>query len=383
MSALSFPNVSRAQKTFAVALALLGAVGLAQVMTALYLYTREPATDALPPAEKSAVEARLFHQPKLRTTASTAPVKVPAMAGVPPAIVTRATPAPIGVVQTLLHVAKGFRERGDTTNAIAKLQQATALDPGNAEILAELAMTYESMHLFDRSNEVWRRLQSLGPAAGPLFALADLKLQVGVPTQSNAAGANGAPAAANEQGGDSADIPDGSTFGISEVSLKNELDPEADTRFLLRVGVKVRPETPIDHTKVKIQVFFYDMVNNDQVALTDAEVSYEWVTPGHDWAETGTEVLDVTYLRPKQSAPAVGGAIGNQSLDVPDSVEKAKLAARNPEAAADLLPTSESGPRQYLGYIVRVYYKDQLQAVRADPTRLLNLFPPPFTAPPQ
>ena len=85
------------------------------------------------------------------------------------------------VAGTLLQLAKDFRERGDTTNAIAKLQQATALDPGNAEILAELAMTYESMQLFDRSNEVWRRLQSLGPAAGPLFELADLKLQVGVP----------------------------------------------------------------------------------------------------------------------------------------------------------------------------------------------------------
>jgi hypothetical protein len=32
---------------------------------------------------------------------------------------------------------------------------------------------------------------------------------------------------------------------------------------------------------------------------------------------------------------------------------------------------------------VRIYYNDQLQAVRADPTKLLNLFPPPFTAPSQ
>jgi hypothetical protein len=94
-------------------------------------------------------------------------------------------------------------------------------------------------------------------------------------------------------------------------------------------------------------------------------------------------VLDVTYLRPKQNSPAPGTAIADQPADVPDSVEKAKLAARKSAAAAAMLPTSESGPRQYLGYIVRVYYKDQLQAVRADPTRLLNLFPPPFTAPPE
>ncbi|MEO5717337.1 MAG: tetratricopeptide repeat protein [Chthoniobacterales bacterium] len=378
MSALSFPNVSRAQKTFAVALALLGTVAVVQVVTALYLYTRKPA-ESITPEKEAAVTARLFPKPK--PTPSAAPVQVPAVAGVPSATVKRDPAAPTSVAGTLLQVAKGFRERGDTTNAIAKLQQATALDPGNPEILAELALTYESMQLFDRSNEVWRRLQSLGAVTGPLYALAALKLQVGVPTQ-GAVAANGSPAATTVQPSDAAGIPDGSTFGISEVTLKNELDPEADTRLLLRVGVKVRPETQIDHTKVKIQVFFYDMVNNDQVVLTDAEVSYEWVTPGHDWAETGTEVLDVTYLRPKHSDQA-GVAIGNQPMDVPDSVEKAKLAERKPSAAAENLPTSESGPRQYLGYIVRVYYKDQLQGVRADPTRLLNLFPPPFTAPPQ
>jgi hypothetical protein len=43
--------------------------------------------------------------------------------------------------------------------------------------------------------------------------------------------------------------------------------------------------------------------------------------------------------------------------------------------------SSEAGHRKYLGYIVRIYYNEQLQAVRADPTKLLNLFPPPLTAP--
>ena len=86
---------------------------------------------------------------------------------------------------------------------------------------------------------------------------------------------------------------------------------------------------------------------------------------------------------PETRNPVPGTAIANQPMEVPDSVEKAKRAARKPETAASIPPTSESGPRQYLGYIVRVYYEDQLQAVRAEPTRLLNLFPPPFTAPPQ
>ena len=381
MFAVFFPNVSRAQKTFTVAMTLLGTVAAMQILAALYLYTRRARAAVAIPL-RSAVEARLFNDSKVTPTPTARPVTVPAVAGVPPATVRRVQAPPTSVADTLLRVAKGFRERGDTTNAIAKLQQATALDPGNAEILAELAMTYESMQLFERSNEVWRRLQSLGPTVGPLYELADLKLRVGVPSHSTAVAANRTPAA-GAPAGDAAGIPDGSTFGISEVTLKTEKDPEAETKLILRVGVKVRPETPIDHTKVKLQVFFYDMVNNDQVVLTDAEVSYEWVTPGHDWAETGTEVLDVIYLRRKRTDPAPGTAIENQIMDVPDSVEKAKLAKRKPAAAASLLPTSESGPRQYLGYIVRVYYKEQLQAVRADPTRLLNLVPPPFTAPPQ
>ena len=160
--------------------------------------------------------------------------------------------------------------------------------------------------------------------------------------------------------------------------MKRETDPDAETRLLLRVGVKVRPDTPIDHTKVKIQVFFYDMVNNDQVVLTNAEVNYEWVTPGHDWADTGTEVLDVTYLRPKRRDPVPGTAIENQPMDVPDSVEKAKRAARKPETAAST-PADE---RERSAPVSRLYRAGLLpgptpgRARRTDP--LAQSFPAAF-----
>jgi len=382
MRALSLSNGSREQLTFSVTIALLGAVAAAQIIAFLFYQTHGPRLEQTV-AQRQAVEARLFRPPTNFRNPPPASVTVPAIQGIPQATVKPVEKAPKSVPETLLGVAKGYRDRGDTTDAIAKLQQAIALDPGNPEVLAELALTYESMQLFDRSNEVWRRLQSLGPAAGPLYQLGELKLQVGVPTQGSLA-ANTSPAPSdNTQPSDSAGLPDGSTFGISEVTLKKDSDPEAESRLLLRVGVKVRPETTIDHTRVKIQVFFYDMVNNDQVVLTNADVSYEWFTPGHDWSDTGTEVLDVTYFRPKRSDPVPGSSLTDQQMEVPDSVEKAQRATRKTKAGGELLPTSESWPREYLGYIVRVYYKDQLQAVRAEPTRLLNLFPPPFTAPPQ
>ena len=37
---------------------------------------------------------------------------------------------------------------------------------------------------------------------------------------------------------------------------------------------------------------------------------------------------------------------------------------------------AEGGERRYLGYRVLVYYNDELQAVQAEPARLLKLFPP-------
>ena len=151
---------------------------------------------------------------------------------------------------------------------------------------------------------------------------------------------------------------DGSTFGITEVTATDSPDADAEKNRKLKIAVKVRPNTVVDHAKVKIQVFFYDTVDNKEVVLTDAAVSYEWLTPHHNWKDTNPEVLAVT-LRPKKKI--------NSSATVKDQTTKEL--------------SSKGAHRKYLGYIVRIYYGDQLQAIRADPTKLLNLFPPPLTIP--
>ena len=377
MQAAFLSIANRSDKTFAAALAILGAVAVAQILATIVIYparshsgprNAEPSITAVP----SAVSSTASGSPQPAASSASRLAVAPSSAADP---------------DQLLRQAKQLREKGDTANALSRLQQATALDPSNADVLAEMAMIYESMQLFDRSNETWRRLASLGAAVGPLYELADLKLKVGVPGTTTATGNVSSPdsPASNETQG----IPDGSTFGISEVTPNQENDPNAETRLTLRVGVKARPKTPIDHTEVKIQVFFYDIVDNDQVVLTDADVNYRWLTPGHDWASTDTEVLEVGYFRAKQTNAAIETAIASTPAPIPPPEKNGKYQGKQAEpvnpspSAGELLPTNENGERKYLGYIVRVYYKDQLQAVRADPTRLLNLFPPPFTAPPQ
>jgi hypothetical protein len=245
-------------------------------------------------------------------------------------------------------------------------------------------MIYESIQLFDRSNETWKKIQEIGPSAGALYELADMKLKTGVnpPATTTTTGpglVGSSPLDAGTTRNDAEGIPDGSTFGITEVNAADTPDAEAETNMKLKISVKARPNTPIDHTKVKIQVFFYDTVDNKEVVLTDADVSYEWLTPHHDWKATNPEILAVTYLRSKSKTVSSDTALAEAAASITPSATTKKKPAAKKEAAADL--PGEGGHRKYLGYIVRIYYNDQLQAVRADPTRLLNLFPPPFTAP--
>jgi tetratricopeptide (TPR) repeat protein len=131
-----------------------------------------------------------------------------------------------------------------------------------------------------------------------------------------------------------------SLLAIDEATVIERANTPNGVRFVLRIAVgKHREIASFDHTKVKIQVFFYDTDDKQDINLTDATVNYEWVTPNHDWAKP-VETLDVSYSREKAESK-----------------------------------------RRYFGYVVRVYYNEQLQAQQADPERLLSLFPSPLVTP--
>jgi len=90
------------------------------------------------------------------------------------------TPHPPSLIDSVLREGVELRDRGDTTHAIYRLQQALELEPNNAIALTELAKTYELMRLSEYANEVWRRLQQIGPSAGAAYELANQRLN-GVP----------------------------------------------------------------------------------------------------------------------------------------------------------------------------------------------------------
>ena len=74
-----------------------------------------------------------------------------------------------------------LRDRGDTTNAIERLKEAWDSEPNNVAVLSELAKTYDGMQLYDRANEIWRKIQEMGPSAGAAYELADRRLKLEAP----------------------------------------------------------------------------------------------------------------------------------------------------------------------------------------------------------
>jgi hypothetical protein len=94
-------------------------------------------------------------------------------------------------------------------------------------------------------------------------------------------------------------------------------------------------------------------------------VNYEWLTAKHDWSDTNPEVLSVTSLRPQMAAASSDSSLSEAAATI-------KPGQKNRSSKGS---SATSGQRKYLGYRIRIYYDDKLQAVQAEPSRLLKLFP--------
>ena len=128
-----------------------------------------------------------------------------------------------------------------------------------------------------------------------------------------------------------------SILTITETTLSQTVDPNAQSHLNLKIGVKPRPGTPNGHA-VRIIVSFYDLTRDNKMMPTDARVGYDWLTPANDWSDGTVKFLAATYVRPKTR-------------------------------------TASSDGRRYGGFIVRVYFDGELQDSRATPQELITLFP--------
>jgi tetratricopeptide (TPR) repeat protein len=265
---------------------------------------------------------------------------------------TTATPAPATAaanvdrenrLRDLLSKGRQLRESGDSTAALAQFQEAAQLDDKNPVCFVEMAVTEEAMGLAQDSIIHWRKVHELGTSAGLYFSLAEAKLRA-----ANALPAPGETTAAPEDSPDLTKpvegVASGSLLGLLPISREDQLDGKSAARFVLHIPVKVRPKAQIDVHELIIHVLFYEMVDGKRIEETAANVKSHWLNPPANWVGTDTEQLEVEYQLPK------------------------------PPTAAETIVD-----RKYYGYIIRVYYKELLQAAVADPVSLAKLHPAPPT----
>ena len=124
-------------------------------------------------------------------------------------------------------------------------------------------------------------------------------------------------------------------LAITETTLSETIDPNAQSHLTLKVGVKPRPGTQNGHV-VRIKVDFYDLTKDNRLMLTNAKASYDRLSSGRDWTDPTPKFLAATYVRPKSKLPP------------PDK-------------------------RRFGGFVVCVYFDGQLQDSRASPPELLTI----------
>ncbi|MEI9893497.1 MAG: hypothetical protein WDN28_06255 [Chthoniobacter sp.] len=267
----------------------------------------------------------------------------------PTPVTNRVAPSePANRFDELILQGKQLRERGDMSTAITKYREAAALEPKSPVPLSELATTYDKMGLADKAAENWRKVYEMGPSADIYYQVAEAKLKV---SQTNALRTaektvTQTPEVPPDNSVAIEGIPAGSTLGLLQVTAEDQRDDNSAKRFTLHIPIKARPKAHVEVRDLVIHVLFYDIVDGQNVVQTSANVNSRWATPPADWADSDTEELAVEYQLPK------------------------------PEARA-----AKRENRKYFGYIVRIYYKQQLQAATAEPDRLAQQYPPPPTLP--
>ncbi len=249
----------------------------------------------------------------------------------------RPTPVPLSAFtpkadprfSELVEQGRLLRSSGDTAGALVKFREAAVIEPGNPLAIAEQAYTFEKMSLPDKAAEQWKRLVSMGDRAGLYHSVAMSKMNTAVQGTMRTTAGGGPP------------IPQGKVMAIGSTVAREEPDPEAAKKFTLSVPIRAGAAETIAVRDMKVFVLFYERVSGKDIARTIANVSNRWSSSPVDWKEGDTETLEVSYDLPAQQARAEH--------------------------------------REYYGYIVRLYYRGELQDTKAEPANLNQKFPPPYT----
>jgi hypothetical protein len=314
--------------TFIVAISLLGAVAIIQLLAVAWHYiplVRQQATQV--------VDAQAIRQDSAAASAQQTPQPPPT-----PSAEMRKT-------QKLMADADRSLRVGDFETALKVLDELGKLMPGDPSVLLRKAQVLERL---DQPAEAVVVLEEALKYPGlPQDVRTQAQTKLDELSQALAAKtslpADVAPALPDAAGADIRDdigLQPGARLGIVDAHLR---DGKPGTKSLM-LAVKSRPGSSINVQDVKIHVYFYEQTEDGEVMLTESKVVPQWLSPPVDWTANEPELLEVQYTMPESGLP--GSAAENGAPG-----------------------------RKYFGYIVGVYYNKELQDFRADPASVAKDFP--------
>src|SRR5712691_8238862 len=140
-------RATQVDPSFSVGLGLIVILGVAEILAATFYYVGG--------ARAARVSAEAVVASAARPLASPVSAPTPAPAAAQPAVSpATAVSAPSSLVDQLLREGIELRDRGDTTTALKRFDEALDSEPDNTAVLMEKAKTYDSMQLYERSNQV-------------------------------------------------------------------------------------------------------------------------------------------------------------------------------------------------------------------------------------
>lgn len=323
-------------KTFTIAISLLGLLAIIQLLAVIFHFG--------PMVGQQIVDSAAAAQ-KPRDTQITSTAPTPSAADLPPtkaASMPSASAADRQQAQELLNEAASKIRVGEYDAALKSLEEAEAILPGDPTILLLKARAFEGA---DQPGEALSALEAASRYPGlPPQLRANIDKDMNRLSQMADAASSGRPRTSQpnslESGGDQElrenGLQPGSSLGIVDIRLR-DVKPGVKG---LKVAVKARPNSTINVKDVKILVFFYEQTEDGDVQLTESKVVPQWLSPPIDWAGNDFELLEIQYSMPDANGDAAG--------------------------------------RKYFGYVVGIYYNNELQDFRADPGKLAKDFPLPL-----
>lgn len=273
-------------------------------------------------------------------------------AAVQPAPLSQAAPVPADMLKAQQLFAEADRNYrvGDFEMALKLIDEVGVLMPGDPSVLLRKAQILERMDQYGQAVVALEAALNVPGLPPEIRASAEKKLSELAERLGAGGAVSGSSAASTAQmevaeAGqedirDAVGLQPGSTLGIIDARL---LDAETGLKSL-RVAVKSRPGETINIPDVQIFIYFYEETETGDVVVTDSQVKTQWLSPPIDWAADEPELLKGEYPLPESGLPGSAAANGITG-------------------------------RKYHGFVVAVYYKNELQDFRSDPARLVKDFP--------